>query len=211
MAVFANDRALLDRFRRGERAALSVVYFHYVDDIAALVRHGFSLPASGARVRGVDDDHTARDLIQEVFTRAFTPAARDAYDGIRPYGGYLRTIARNLMIDRARAADPTVPIEDQTGELAVESPPDETDLDWLAQRRETVRYVSGLAPELQRLVQLRFEAELSQDETAAAMAISRRRVRTLEARVQRGLRKALRRVGAWQKNRPELAPLRTRS
>jgi RNA polymerase sigma factor (sigma-70 family) len=206
MPVFANDRELLDAFRRGDRDALATVYFHYVDDIAAIVRHGFSVPATGARVRGVSDEQTQRDVVQEVFARAFAPRARDAYDGLRPYGPYLRRIARNLMIDRARAEDHTMALDDDV-EIAVEPEPAE-DAEWIALRRETAAYVAGLPAQLQRLVELRFERELSQEDAARELGVSRRRVRTLEARIQRGLRKLIRRM---QKDRPVPALVRTES
>lgn len=200
MTVFARDRALLDAFRRGERTALTTVYFHYIDELARIVRFGFTLPATGARVRGARDDHAARDLLHDIFARAFAPKARLAYDGIRPYGAYLVRIARNLMIDRARAVDPTIPLDDS--ELVVAPANDDDEPAWAAQRATTVEYLATLAPELQQLVKLRFEDEQSQDQTAAALGISRRRVRTLEARIQKGLRKALRRAGSLQKDRP---------
>jgi RNA polymerase sigma-70 factor, ECF subfamily len=205
MTVFATDRPLLDAFRRGDRAALATVYFHYVDDIAAMVRCGFAIPATGARVPGAADHATERDLVQEVFARAFVPRARDAYDGIRPYRAYLRRIAKNLMIDRARAAGRTVPLDDEDAEIAIEPDPADADPDWAAQRRETAAYIASLAPDLQKLVKLRFEDELSQNEAADALGMSRGRVRTLEARIQRGLRKALRRAGLWENHRPEPA------
>jgi RNA polymerase sigma factor (sigma-70 family) len=208
MAVFAGDRALLDAFRAGDRAALATVYFRYVDDIAAIARNGFVIPATGARVRGATDDQTERDIVQEVFSRAFAPRAREAYDGVRPYALYLRRIAKNLMIDRARTAGHAVAVELDDAEIAVEPEVDEIDEQWLAQRRETTTYIAGLAPDLQQLVKLRFEDELSQEDTAKALGVSRRRVRTLEARIQRGLRKALRRAGLWQEDRPAPALVR---
>jgi RNA polymerase sigma factor (sigma-70 family) len=214
MTVFAADRSLLDAFRRGDRAALATVYYHCVDDIAAVVRNGFSIPASGARVGGAADEATERDLVQEVFARAFAPRARDAYDGIRPYRAYLRRIAKNLLIDRARASGHTVPLDDGDGELVIEpeAPGVAAEDDWGEQRRATAAYIATLAPELQRLVKLRFEDELTQDQVAEALGVSRRRVRTLEARVQSGLRKALRRAGLWEKHRPapELARMESR-
>jgi len=206
MPVFTSDRPLLDAFRRGDRQALATVYFHYVDDIAAIVRHGFSVPATGARVRGVSDDQAQRDVVQEVFARAFAPRARDAYDGVRPYGPYLRRIARNLMIDRARAEGHTVALGDDV-EIAVEPEPAD-DPEWIALRRETAAYVAGLPAQLHKLVELRFERELSQEEAARELGVSRRRIRTLEARIQRGLRKVLRRM---QKDRPVPALVRTES
>lgn len=208
MTVFADNRPLLDAFRRGDRAALATVYYHYVDDIAAVVRHGFSIPTSGIRVRGAADEQTERDLVQEVFVRAFGVRARDSYDGVRPYGAYLRRIAKNLLIDRARAVDHTIPLDDADGELVIEPEAIENDAEWNEQRRVTTAYIAALAPELQKLVRLRFEEEMSQDQTAEALGVSRRRVRTLEARIQRGLRKALRRAGLWQKDRPQPALLR---
>ena len=208
MTVFAGERSLLDAFRRGDSAALATVYFHYVDDIAAMVRHGFSIPTSGTRVRGAADEATERDLIQEVFARAFAPRARDAYDGIRPYGAYLRRIARNLMIDRVRTAGRDVPLADDDGEIEIAAEAPEDDAGWVEQRRETAAYVASLAPELRQLVKLRFEDELSQDQAADALGVSRRRVRTLEARIQKGLRKALRRAGLWQEDRPAPALVR---
>src|SRR3954451_9913054 len=137
MTVFAADRLLLDAFRRGDRAALTTVYFHYVDDIAAIVRNGFSIPTSGVRVRGASDEPTERDLIQEVFARAFAPRARDAYDGIRPYGAYLRRIAKNLRIDRPRPAGRDVPLADDDGEIEIAAEAPEDDAAWVEQRRET--------------------------------------------------------------------------
>ena len=205
MTVFADNRPLLDAFRRGDRAALATVYHHYVDDIAAVIRHGFSIPTSGIRVRGAADEQTERDLVQDVFVRAFGVRARDTYDGVRPYGPYLRRIAKNLLIDRARAVDPTIPLDDADRELVIEPEARENDGAWNEQRRATTDFIAALAPELQRLVKLRFEEEMTQDQTAEALGVSRRRVRTLEARIQRGLRKALRRAGLWQKNRPEPA------
>ena len=80
--VFAGNRALREAFRRGERAALTTVYFHFVDEIAAVIRNGFAIPSSTARVRGVVHEQTQRDLVQEVFARAFATRARDAYDGV---------------------------------------------------------------------------------------------------------------------------------
>jgi DNA-directed RNA polymerase specialized sigma24 family protein len=50
----------------------------------------------------VRDPEQKRELLQEVFIRAFSAKARPAYDGVRPYKSYLATIASNLMIDTRR-------------------------------------------------------------------------------------------------------------
>ncbi len=51
------------------------------------------------------------DLIQEVFVRAFSEKGRLAYDGLRDYEPYICTIARNLLIDRARKQGREVPLD----------------------------------------------------------------------------------------------------
>lgn len=205
MTIFANNRELLDRFRRGEREALAAVYYRYVDEVATLARRGFTIESSGhAYVRGHDADGE-RELVQDTFAKAFAAAARQAYDGVSPYRPYLLRITKNLMIDRYRAAQRT-PVElDETGvgdidqllaanaELAAGDEPE--DLHWKQLREATNEYVATLDDESRQLVALRFVEELSQDETAARMACSRRRVRTLEERVVVGLRKSLQKRG----------------
>src|SRR6478672_2492853 len=86
------DRELLSAFRAGERAALERVYLAYVDDVFRLIAVGFER-----------NPHEQRSLVQDVFVRAFSDRARLGFDGIRPYRPYLLTIARNVLVDRARA------------------------------------------------------------------------------------------------------------
>lgn len=63
-----------------------------IHGVAAPIRLGAGLPEGDLEV-----------LVQNTFVRAFSPSARAAYDGLRPFGSYLVTIARNLLIDEARA------------------------------------------------------------------------------------------------------------
>jgi RNA polymerase sigma-70 factor (ECF subfamily) len=205
VTIFANNRELLDRFRRGERDALAAVYYGYVDKVATLARRGFTMESSGhAYVRGHDADGE-RELVQDTFVKAFAAAARQAYDGVSPYRPYLLRITKNLMIDRHRAARRTA-IEldgvgvgdiDQllaaNGELAGDEPED--DLHWKQLRGATQQYVATLDDESRQLIALRFVEELSQDDTASRMACSRRRVRTVEDRVLSGLRTSLKNRG----------------
>jgi len=90
MAALEEDRALLDGFRRGDRSALSQVFLRYADEVARQVR--------AARV----PEHDIESLVHDVFIKAFNDNARQSYDGLRPYGAWLNTITKNLVIDRAR-------------------------------------------------------------------------------------------------------------
>jgi RNA polymerase sigma factor (sigma-70 family) len=198
VTIFANDRELLDRFRRGERAALAAVFEHYVDEVATLARRGFTIESSGhVYVRGTnrDDEH---ELVQETFAKAFAEKARLAYDGLSPYRPYLLRITKNLMIDRYRAEHKdarTIGVD--IGELdalqpAAEEPPD---LHWQKLAAATAEYVATLGPEQQNLVRLRFDEGTSQERVAEALGWTRRKVRTLETEVQKGLRSWLKQRG----------------
>lgn len=191
--MLETDRDLLDRFRRGDREALAAVYYHYVDEVAALARRGFTIESSGhVYVRGVSGDGE-REIVQETFARAFGEKARLAYNGIDPYRPYLMRIAKNLLIDRFRAqSKQEVELDDDTPvELGAEPP----DLDWDKRRAATVEYLATLDAEAREIVRLRFEEELSQDEVAERAGCSRRRVRTIEAKAQKELRRWLQKRG----------------
>jgi len=158
---------------------------------------GFASSASGARVPGITEPALLSDSVQEVFLRAFGEQARLGYDGLRPFRPYLLRIARNVRIDQLRKSGREVLLGD-TGSSALDldalveanAPPPELDEELSAATRA---YVETLDPEAQRFVELRFVEERHQLEVAEHMAVTRRRVRTLEARVLSGLRKALRR------------------
>ena len=99
MTVFEENQELLLAFREGTREALTRVYQHYVDEVARGVRRGFFLGEGRERIPGAPDDQAQRELVQEVFLRAFSEKARNAYDGLRPFRPYLMRIVRNLLID----------------------------------------------------------------------------------------------------------------
>ena len=191
MTIFENDRALLDAFRRGDRAALERVYTTYVADVLTVIRSGFV--RDDYRVPGVADPDRQRDLLHEVFTRAFAERARDSYDGLRPYRPYLLQITRNLMVDTWRKRKEALAEDPAT----VADPPDpdvrapEAQIDWQRRMAATRDYVATLDDVSRAVVRLRFEESRSQADVAAELRLSRRRVRTLEARIYAGLRKAL--------------------
>jgi RNA polymerase sigma factor (sigma-70 family) len=182
------------------------VYERYVDEVATLARRGFTIESSGhVYVRGATGDGE-RELVQETFVRAFGEKARLAYDGIGPYRPYLLRVTKNLMIDRYRAAQKEARhvelaesgVGDLDALLAANAalPADEpADLDWKAQLAATAEYLATLDEESRRIVALRFEDELSQDEVAARVGCTRRRVRSVEARAQDELRVYLRKRG----------------
>ncbi len=155
-----NVPGVLAGFRAGSHEALTVVYRSHLDEIAELVRRGFQLDrTSGASVRGLTSPAEQCDLIQETFARAFSSAARQAYDGLSPYRWYLLRITNQ----QAQARD----------------------------------FASGLEGQLREVYQLRFQDGLGQREVASRLGATRRRVRTQEEALLKGLRKSLKRAGLW--------------
>lgn len=196
--VLTRDRALLDAFRRGERAALTTVFRGYVDDVTKTIRAGVVVQVEGQRVRVGQQlpEHEVEGLIQETFLRAFSDKARGAYDGLRPYGAYLATIARNLVVDaeRTRRRSPVDAVADIEALASDESANPATQLE----EDEASGVLLGIKgslgePEL-TIFRLRFEEQQSCRAIADALGtteiVVRRRETQLRARILEELRAA---------------------
>jgi RNA polymerase sigma-70 factor (ECF subfamily) len=192
MASFADAPGLLAGFREGRREALELVYRENVRAVDNYVRA--LARASGRRELGRSGD--VADLIQEIFVRVFSPAARRNYDGARDFVPYLMTIARNCFIDRLRVSGREVLWTDQElvrlADQALREPEEAPDARTLGLLNA---YIRGLPEELKGVYEQRFVLGKSQEESSAALGISRRAVRTGEGRLRTGLRKALVRGG----------------
>jgi len=192
VTIFEARRQLLDAFRRGDRPAMAEVYSFYVDAVAALLGGGCSL-GDGQRLPGVRDAQRHRDLLQEVFLKAFGASARLSYDGLRPYRPFLLRIARNLLVDEARASGRLVQLEDPEQEiepLPEEVSPEES-LDWRRLSEATREFCAAADPKTREFIRLRFEEDLSQRDAADKLNVTRRKIRTLEDKVRTELRQFL--------------------
>ncbi len=212
MPLLSKDPALLKRFRRGEPRALEEVYWAYVDRVERAVRFGFaSSSIAKARVPGGHADEIA-DLVQETFARAFTERARMSYDGLREYGPFLVTIARNLLVDRARKSGREIPLNtfdgmelDVPGPIADEPVADDRTL------KATHEYLAALPADLRAVHEQRYVECVSQEEAARRLGLSRQNVRTLEQRLREGLVRHLVELGLSvdESQQPSLPDLRT--
>jgi RNA polymerase sigma-70 factor (ECF subfamily) len=189
MTLFRDRPWLLATFREGDRKALEEVYWAYVDRIERLVQHGFLLTSSGVRVRGLPASERS-DLIQEIFARAFSDRARVSYDGLREYGPYLATIARNVLVDDARRRGREISLE-AVGALPEALPADETDYADPDTLRVVEAYLSQLDPDLRAVHEERYVHGRLQYEAAMRLQISRQQLRTREQRLRQGLARAL--------------------
>lgn len=198
-AMLERDRALLDAFRRGERDALTRVFRAYAADVALTLRSGVVVSVDGQRVRvGVGIPETeVESLIQETFVRAFSPKARTAYDGLRPYGAYLSTIARNLLIDRERARrrENVASYDDLAGLAADER----TDPGFRLEEQQLLAVVQNVRASLVEpdatIFRLRFEERQSCRAIAEAIGTTEIVVRRRETRLRDRLLRELRKAG----------------
>ena len=194
------NRTLLDAFRRGDREALAQVYDHYYPAVVELATRGFSFESGGGwyRFRGAMSAADLFDLVHDVFTAVFEERARLGYSGTSPYGAYLAQVTRNRIISRLRA-DQRTRVEgegDGGGEGAPSAAPSPEEELMLRQAQDTVKaFLAGQSETMRALARLRFGEDLSQEEAAAALGLTRKKVRRLEDELRRGLVRHLRGKG----------------
>ncbi|MFW5698793.1 MAG: RNA polymerase sigma factor [Planctomycetota bacterium] len=82
------EGAMLDRYRNGDEAAFEELHRAYYDD------------AYWAARRLLNDDQTARDIVQEAFIRLMR--SMNSYDPHKPFRAWFLRIVHNLAIDHMR-------------------------------------------------------------------------------------------------------------
>jgi RNA polymerase sigma factor (sigma-70 family) len=179
-------------FRAGRREVLEHLYRTHVDQVRCIVGRGFWRGRGNGRVRGVAAPEVP-DLVQEVFARAFRESARRAYDGRRQYSPFLAAIARNLVTDWVRRRRSELPVAHDL----VDAARDDAACPWSDEPvlQAVERYVATLPDGLRRVFEQRYVLGRSQTAAAAALGLTRQRLRTREAKLRTGLSRALRRVG----------------
>ncbi len=212
--ILSEDRALLDRFRRGERDALGRVFSHYAPHVASLLKSGFGFSAGGQRVRfgGYKRTFELEDALQEVFKRAFSERARMSYDGLRPYAAYVAVIARNLVIDQYASRkrelshfsfDESAAPENDT---APETGRPERELLAGELRAILADFRAKLDQREQTIFTLRFEENLSHAAITERTGLTASQVKTTEAKLRVALMKHLHKHGYLDERASHVTP-----
>ncbi|MGC4116837.1 MAG: sigma-70 family RNA polymerase sigma factor [Myxococcales bacterium] len=200
MTRLAEDRELLEAFRRGDRSALMEVYREYSRAVFGLLTDGFSYESGGRSLvfRGFTLPWAREEAVQEIFARAFQPSARLAYDGVRPYRNYLLTIARNHVLDLVRG---------QSREVLVSEPPDEgqtpdlasaADLDAQELQAHVAAFLASLDPYERALFEARFRSGKTIAQTAQALGVTQHRIKSDEPRLQKRFFVRMKELGYFQ-------------
>jgi RNA polymerase sigma-70 factor (ECF subfamily) len=176
--VDAEDRALVEAFRRGEESAFSALVIKYRDGVYRVAR----------RMLGSHED--AADVTQEVFVRAHRALPR--FDGRSQLYTWLYRITVNLCLDlRSRQAKMPLVVEDE----ALRDRPTDATIEDVAEDREigrmVARAVAALPPRQRAMVVLRLYQDLPYQEIARIMGCSEGTVKATMFAAVRRLRRVL--------------------
>ncbi|MBN2802264.1 MAG: sigma-70 family RNA polymerase sigma factor [Deltaproteobacteria bacterium] len=196
MLEYTDNKELLTKFKSGNPEAMTTVYRHYVGYVESIIANGFYIHDGKTRIWGNDNMETVKELVQDIFIKAFSENARTSYDGIRPYKTFLKNITKNVAIDRSRKnrkdalnysdKSKDSPIPEET----VEASEDEN-IYWKTCASEAQIYMQSLSDTEKQFVNLRYVQELPQRDIAKQMQITRWKVRSMENKIEKGLKKHL--------------------
>jgi len=199
VTLLVEDRSLLDAFRRGESKAIAKVYHAYVDQVAGLLRKGFSFMSGGHvnHFRGFANTWDLECAVQDAFISAFSENARNAYDGINPFGPYLLTIARNRVISQLRS---DMREYRRRTALAAEPPHDEPETpEQEAMRGEleglVAAFEQSLSGDQASFFQRRYREDRNLLDAARLLGLTRMRARTLDKKIRQAFTRFLRDSG----------------
>jgi len=195
---------LLAGYRRGDNAALTAVYTHYLSDVESALRNGIVIKSTGVRLRLKSADDLD-ELVNDVFDRVFLRKHRLAFDGTLHFGPYLMVVARNLLVDywRKRGREVSFPDRDSSdaisllGGAVVIAAQVDAEHGWLEPKAKAIalQYSQGLVSPLREVFVALYDEGLTQEKAAAQLGISRKRLRTLRDRLREELRELLEQAG----------------
>lgn len=165
------------RAKAGDAQAFGALYDRYFERVYRYVYY---------RVRNEEE---AEDVTSDVFFRALRALPR--YEPRQPFLAWLYRIARNAVIDRARAQRPRLSFEDALAHPdAARYVVDPDAVAMQSDRRERLRRaLAHLTSEQQEVVILRFVEGLSSEEVGQIMGKRAGTVRGLQFRALQALRK----------------------
>ncbi len=182
------DVVLMQRLAGGEDLALNELMSRWRERVAAFL------------LRMVGDHATAMDLTQETFVRLYT--SRHSYKPMAAFSTYLFHIAANLARSHARwkSRHPTVPMEDEQGDLVHEPVDPQLSPDDAATLHEKTamvnKAIAALPTDLREALMLFTVQDMSHADIAATLGCSAKAVEVRIYRARQMLKDALKNYGA---------------
>ena len=182
------DVVLMQRLAGGEDLALNELMSRWRERVAAFL------------LRMVGDHATAMDLTQETFVRLYT--SRHSYKPMAAFSTYLFHIAANLARSHARwkSRHPTVPMEDEQGDLVHEPVDPQLSPDDAAALHEKTamvnKAIAALPTDLREALMLFTVQDMSHADIAATLGCSAKAVEVRIYRARQMLKDALKNYGA---------------
>jgi len=186
--MLEHDRQLLEGYRRGDRAALDVIYRRLSAPVLRALSRGFGVRVSSA-VSAVQVSPLDLDAAhQETFVRVFSDSARLHYDGLKPFEPYVLAIARSAAIDVLRAQGKlhreALPLDEVADALFDPTASPEAQALQAEASAVVQAFLSTLSPEDRTFATARFIDGLSQERAGALCGLSRQEARTKEAKLK---------------------------
>jgi RNA polymerase sigma-70 factor, ECF subfamily len=162
MRLVTSDGELIQRAATGDRSAFEDLYRRY------------ARPVFGLALRRLGDRGRAEDAVQETFASVWRSAG--SYKPERgPGAPWLYAVARNAIVDRARARTETpADIPDEAADAP--GPPDRAEQSWVAWRVH--RALEELPEREREVIGLAYWSGLSQSEVAEFLGIPLGTVKT---------------------------------
>ena len=182
------DVVLMQRLAGGEDLALNELMSRWRERVASFL------------LRMVGDHATAMDLTQETFVRLYT--SRHSYKPMAAFSTYLFHIAANLARSHARwkSRHPTVPMEDEQGDLVHEPVDPQLSPDDAAALHEKTamvnKAIAALPTDLREALMLFTVQDMSHADIAATLGCSAKAVEVRIYRARQMLKDALKNYGA---------------
>lgn len=180
-SLAADDGALAERIRSGDRDALGQLYDRYASVSLAVA------------LRVVGDREQAEDLVHDAFMAVWQKIAR--YDAARgPLRSWLLTIVRNRAIDRVRGRRPTIEVGDADEQSLLRTSANPT-MDDAIRRRSAAELhaaLEALPEEQRRAIELAYFEGYTYREIAEITGVphgtANGRLRLALAKLREGLR-----------------------
>ena len=176
-------RGIITRAKSGDAGAFGELYSRYA---------GLILRYLYARLR---EQESAQDLTQEVFVRVIKGIGGFEFRGEKSFLGWLYTIAGNVLIGQARRKravstplDESLELVDPHGQDAVHS---------IFDRVALQQAIIQLTDDQQQVLTLKFFADMTNQEIAAALGRTEGAVKALQHRALHALQQILEREREW--------------